>query len=110
MIVVANRIPVTEEYEDEFEERMESRLGLVDDTPGFIRNVVLRPLRSEPSKAATYVIMTFWQDLQSFEAWTRSESFKKAHANRPPKAMFSGPSTLEIHEVIQDTARKAKTP
>jgi heme-degrading monooxygenase HmoA len=95
MIVVANRIPVTAGYEKEFENRFKNRAGLIDKEPGFIRNQILRPLKSD-----YYVVLTYWEDRESFEAWTKSESFRKAHSERPPKEMFSGPNVLEIHEVL----------
>jgi heme-degrading monooxygenase HmoA len=97
MIVVANRIPVAAGYEADFEERFRRRLGLIDHEDGFIRNVVLRPVQGD-----CYVVMTFWRDQAAFEAWTHSESFAKAHGGeRPPREMFRGPNSLEIHEVIQ---------
>lgn len=98
MIVVANRIAVAKGYEAEFEERLRTRQGLVEGEPGFVRNMVLKPLEAE-----TYVVMTYWQDQASFEAWTQSEAFAQAHSRRPPKEMFSGPNKLEIHEVLTDT-------
>ena len=44
MITVANRIYVTPEYAEAFEERFRQRAGLVDGMPGFISNQVLRPV------------------------------------------------------------------
>jgi heme-degrading monooxygenase HmoA len=96
--MVVNRIPVAEGYEAAFEERFAARAGLVEHSPGFVRNLVLRPVQAD-----TYVVMTFWEDQASFEAWTQSDSFRAAHSNRPPKEMFSGPNKLEIHEVFADT-------
>lgn len=95
MIVVANRIPVSKGYEKEFENRFKNRAGLIDKEPGFIRNQILRPMKSD-----YYVVLTYWENQESFEAWTQSESFKKAHSERPPKEMFSGQNVLEIHEVL----------
>jgi len=43
MIVVANRIPVFEGHEIDFEDRFRNRVHLVDRPPGFIRNEVHRP-------------------------------------------------------------------
>ena len=100
MIVVANRIPVAEVYESDFENRFRERENLVDNSPGFIRNEVLRPMKGEP-----YIIKTYWEDMASFEAWTKSEAFKKAHSKYPPKEMFAGPNELEIHEVLFTTEK-----
>lgn len=101
MIVVANRIPVAEGHEEEFERRFRDREGLVDQSPGFIRNEVLRPVKGD-----FYVVKTYWEDMASFEAWTRSDAFREAHAKHPPKEMFAGPNVLEIHEVLYTTEGK----
>ncbi|MHB1606894.1 MAG: antibiotic biosynthesis monooxygenase family protein [Leptospirales bacterium] len=99
MVVVANRIRVAPGHEKDFEERFKNRRGLVDKNPGFIRNMILRPVDSE-----YYSVMTFWKTMDDFVAWTKSDSFKEAHSGpRPPKEMFSGPNVLEIHETVFDT-------
>lgn len=95
MIVAANRVPVAKGYEREFEKRFEQRLGAVDKSPGFIRNEVLRPVLGDH-----YIILTYWESKEAFEAWIQSESFNRAHANPAPKAMFAGRSVFEMHEVI----------
>ena len=38
---------------------------------------------------------TWWRSMEDFLVWTRSEAFAQAHANRPPKEMFRGPSKLD---------------
>lgn len=101
MIVVANRLQVATGFEEEFEKQFQDRVEMVEDAPGFIRNEVLRPLKSD-----YYVVKTYWADRTSFEAWTQSDSFKRAHAAYPPKEIFSGPNVLEIHEVIQATGQQ----
>ena len=44
MITVANRIYVKPEYGEAFEARFRDRAGLVDGMPGFVSNMVLRPV------------------------------------------------------------------
>jgi len=113
-IVVTNRIPVAEGYEIDFEDRFRNRVHLVDQSPGFIRNEVHRPrpmkfdhdsgkFVDDPEAQGFYEVKTWWRSMEDFTAWTRSESFAKAHANRPPKEMFAGPSKLLIHEVFLST-------
>ena len=51
MIVVTNRIPVSEGHEAEFEDRFVRRLHLVDQSPGFVRNEIHRPRPMKFSKA-----------------------------------------------------------
>lgn len=101
MITVANRIYVNPEYADAFEERFQQRAGLVDAMDGFISNKVLRPV----NEGDPYIVLTFWESRQAFEAWTQSEAFRKGHAQSStlPKEAFSGQNKLEIHEVIQDS-------
>lgn len=109
MIKVTNRIPVAEGFETDFEERFRTRAHLVDTHKGFISNRVLRPVTrrwshrdgswSETDNPQFFVIETYWESEEDFWAWTKSEDFRTAHANRPPEGMFDGPNVLEIHEV-----------
>lgn len=98
MITVANRMYVSPEYREQFEERFRSRAGLVDGMPGFLANHVLRPTKDgEP-----YVVLTFWNSREEFEAWTSSDEFRQGHARSStlPREAFSGQGGLEVHEVI----------
>jgi heme-degrading monooxygenase HmoA len=98
MIVVQNHIAVAEGHEEAFLDRFRTRRGLVDGHPGFIRNMVLRPI-----KASTFIVLTFWESEEHFRAWTKSDAFQEAHSRVPPKEMFKGHSELEIHEAVLDT-------
>jgi heme-degrading monooxygenase HmoA len=95
LIVVANRIKVAKGYEETFEARFKEREYTVSRLPGFIRNEVLRPVRGD-----VYIVKTYWESMDDFERWTKSEEFRTAHANPPPKEAFAGPNQLEIHEVF----------
>lgn len=98
MITVANRIFVAPEYAEQFEERFKARAGLVDAMPGFVANHVLRPTKpGDP-----YVVLTFWDSHESFQAWTQSDAFKQGHARSGslPREAFSGANVLEVHEVV----------
>lgn len=119
MIVVTNRIPIAKGHEIDFEDRFRNRAHLVDQSPGFIRNEVLRPkpMRFDhetgawtdaPDKETYYEVKTWWESFEAFVAWTQSESFRKAHENRPPREMFRGPNVLEIHEVFLSTEMNAE--
>ncbi len=114
MIVVTNRIPVAEGWEEKFEERFRKRVHLVDRSPGFVRNEVHRPKPMKMDHATGtwspdtdtqgyYEVKTWWRSFEDFDAWTKSPAFAEAHANRPPKEMFAGPNKLVIHEVFLTT-------
>jgi heme-degrading monooxygenase HmoA len=101
MITVANRIFVNPDYAEAFEERFRNRARKVDTMPGFLFNQVLRPsMAGQP-----YVVLTFWETYEAFEAWTKSDAFREGHAKSGtlPKEAFSGGNVLEIHQVIQDS-------
>jgi heme oxygenase (mycobilin-producing) len=95
VIVVSNRIPVKDSYREDFERRWKERKWTIANSPGFIRTEVLRPVKGDH-----YVVVTHWEAMKDFENWTSSEAFRESHANTPPHEAFSGPSQLEIHEVI----------
>lgn len=103
MITVANRIYVNQEYADRFEQRFRERAGLVDKMPGFISNQVLRPV----NEGDPYVVFTIWATRQDFLNWVRSDEFVKGHAQSGtlPKEAFSKSNVLEMHEIVQDSAR-----
>ena len=97
MITVANRIEVAPKDAEAFERAFRERAGLVDQTPGFVRNQVLRPTR----EGDPYVVLTTWRSYEAFLAWTKSESFKQAHAQA--RGTPTGANKLEVHQVIQDS-------
>ncbi len=104
MISVANRIYVHPDYAEAFEERFRTRSGLVDQMPGFVRNQILKPT----AEGDPYVVLTYWESLEHFQAWVESDAFRKGHGRSGtlPKEAFSGPNKLEVHQVIQDSDQR----
>lgn len=102
MIVTCNRIPVNPEHAEAFEQRFADRSALVDGMPGFIMFQLLRPQKA----GDPYIVMTFWESEEAFQAWTQSEEFKDGHARSGtlPKETFNGHPKLETFEVIQSTS------
>lgn len=102
MIVVMNRIPVNPDYAGAFEARFADRAALVDGMDGFVAFRLLRPTVPEHP----YIVMTFWESNEHFLAWTESDSFKQGHARsgQLPREAFLGHPTLEVMEIIQETA------
>ncbi|MCE2425067.1 MAG: antibiotic biosynthesis monooxygenase [Pseudomonadales bacterium] len=44
---------------------------------------------------------TIWESSAAFEAWTQSEHFRKAHAQRSaPKGTYLGHPDLELFEAV----------
>jgi len=102
MFVTMNRFTIDPDHWDDFENRFKQRAGLVDGEPGFIRNAVLRP---QENTSDQHIVMTLWESRQAFEAWTRSDSFRQAHAKagQTPKEWFAGPTRLEIFDAVTDS-------
>ncbi len=111
MIVVTTRFSVRPEEQSDFEQRLRDGVQLLQSPPGLIRNEVHRPcaVRFEQGRgqfvtqqrsSAQYEVKTWWRSFDDFVAWTKSPSFREAHADRPPKEMFSGKNVLDIHEVF----------
>ncbi len=98
VLVVSNRISVAKGWEEDFEGRWKQRKWSIPQSPGFIRTEVLRPMKGDDC-----VVMTYWRSKEDFEHWTESQAFMEAHSNTPPKEAFTGPSELEIHEIIAES-------
>ena len=96
IFVVANRVFLKPEFNDEFEKRFRERAGQIDKQIGFVSMQVLKPT----SENAPYVILTHWQDEQAFKNWVGSDDFKIAHQNPMNKDAFLEGGGLEQFEVI----------
>jgi heme-degrading monooxygenase HmoA len=96
MVIVMNRIPVSEGREQDFEETFIGRDRAVDKMPGFIDMQVLRP-----TEGRTYVVLTRWQSHEAFKTWTTSEAFVAAHRKQTP-GLAEGRPALEIYEVFTE--------
>ncbi|MEK6683327.1 MAG: antibiotic biosynthesis monooxygenase [Nitrospirota bacterium] len=95
MIIVASRMPVMKGMEREFERQFLGRPKLVDMMPGFIRNEFLKPLNND-----CYVVLSYWESREEFEAWMKSEAYQKSQARKTNRDLLSGPVQLDLHEVI----------
>jgi heme-degrading monooxygenase HmoA len=99
MFIVANRIPVALDWQDEFENRFRLRVEQMDQLPGFVSMQILKP----ESEGAPYVVLTSWLDENAFQAWIKSEDFKQAHQNPLPKEAYTGKPVMEKHQVVVST-------
>lgn len=117
MFVVTNRIPVAAGHEAEFEDRFRNRAHLIDQSPGFVKNLILKPVQrrlnhqtgqfEDKTEQGYYLVQTYWESEEAFWAWTQSDSFRQAHSRIPSSTqMFAGQSVLEIHEVVLSTERR----
>ncbi|WP_368505503.1 antibiotic biosynthesis monooxygenase [Alkalihalophilus sp. As8PL] len=97
--VVMNNIPVTETGRAAFEERFNNRAGLVEEEPGFKAIRILRPESTD-----TYIVMTIWDNHESFTKWQESNAYKHAHKKRGTKeglntSIFPRPSFVTTYTI-----------
>ncbi|WP_286238646.1 antibiotic biosynthesis monooxygenase family protein [Neptuniibacter halophilus] len=94
MYIAMNRFRVAPGKEAEFIEIWRNRETFLDEVPGFKRfNLLQGPTDEECTLFASHSI---WESEDAFQAWTRSEAFRKAHANaRPAKDIYLGPPKFE---------------
>lgn len=97
MLVVANRLPVADDREGEFEELFEERAREVTGLTGLKR---LELLRADSS--GVYVTRAYWESREAFDQWRSSKAFQTVHAGLPA-GMFTGSNELEIYELASDT-------
>lgn len=97
MFIAMNRFKVAAGCEDEFVNIWRNRETYLETVPGFKEFHLLKgPSTDEYTLFASH---TSWESSDAFEAWTRSEAFRKAHANAGGgKDIYLGPPQLELFE------------
>ncbi|MCB8875249.1 antibiotic biosynthesis monooxygenase family protein [Acidisoma silvae] len=78
MFVAMNRFRVIKDEAGAFEDRWIGRDSQLHTVPGFVSFNLLRGPEREDH--ILYASHTIWKDQADFEAWTKSEAFRKAHA------------------------------
>ena len=107
MFIAMNRFQVKKGAEIAFETVWSTRESYLGKMSGFVEFHLLKGPEAEDH--TLYSSHTIWTDKASFEAWTRSEEFRRAHAradNRTGESLYIGHPRFEGFEVIQ-TERKA---
>lgn len=99
MFIAMNRFRIALGSEEVFEELWRSRDSQLAEVPGFREFHLLKgPVDDE---AALYASHTIWESREAFQAWTESDSFRKAHAQaRAPKGTYLGHPQFEGFEVV----------
>ena len=104
MYIAMNRFRVTTGAEGEFERIWAERDTHLGEVPGFIEFHLLRgPEAEDPTRYASHPL---WQSQGAFEAWPKSDAFRKAHANagnkrNSGKSIYLGPPQFEGFEAVQ---------
>jgi heme-degrading monooxygenase HmoA len=107
MFIAMNRFKVIPGSQADFEQVWTTRDTHLREVPGFVEFHLLRgPEREDHVLFASH---TIWRSRADFEAWTKSEAFRRAHAGAGQnKPLYLGHPEFEGFEVIQ-TVDKGKS-
>jgi len=99
VFIAMNRFRIALGREELFEEVWRRRESRLDRVPGF---QAFRLLRGPSDEEATlFVSHSTWESREAFEAWTKSEDFRKAHAGaRAPEGTYLGHPRFEGFEDV----------
>ncbi|WP_045834819.1 antibiotic biosynthesis monooxygenase [Hyphomicrobium sp. 99] len=102
MYIAMNRFKVEPDLAKDFEQLWIGREVNLHKEPGFITFHLLRgPTREDH---VLYSSHTVWRSFADFEAWTKSDSFRKSHssAGGATRKLYLGHPEFEGFEVIQE--------
>lgn len=99
MFIAMNRFRIARGSESDFIEIWKNRETYLDQVPGFREFHLLHgPANDEYTLFASHSV---WESRESFEAWTHSEAFRKAHAGAGgAKGIYLGPPQFEGFDVV----------
>jgi heme-degrading monooxygenase HmoA len=99
MFIAMNRFKIIPGHEEDFLNIWKNRETFLDEVPGFKEFHLLKgPKTDEYSLFASHSI---WESKQAFEDWTKSEAFRKAHANAgDAKPVYLGKPEFEGFQVV----------
>jgi heme-degrading monooxygenase HmoA len=103
MYIAMNRFKVLKDRTADFESVWFSRESYLHEMPGFVAFHLLRGPEREDH--ILYASHTVWASHADFEAWTRSEAFRKAHAragNANAAPMTLGHPAFEGFQALQE--------
>lgn len=98
MFIAMNRFQIVPGEEEAFEQVWKTRDSHLEGVPGFVEFHLLRGPSAEDH--TLYASHSIWNSREDFEAWTRSEAFRKAHAGAGDnKPLYLGHPRFEGFEV-----------
>ena len=109
MFIAMNRFQVKTGSEAGFRECLALRANPISSSmAGFVEFHLLKGPVAEDH--TLYSSHTVWVDKAAFEAWTRSEEFRRAHAradNKTGESLYLGHPKFEGFEVIQSERKSS---
>ncbi|MBS97308.1 MAG: antibiotic biosynthesis monooxygenase [Oceanospirillaceae bacterium] len=99
MYIAMNRFRIAPGKEQDFIDIWKNRETHLNEVPGFKSfNLLQGPTTEECTLFASHSV---WESEEAFDNWTKSEAFRKAHANaKPAKDIYLGPPQLECFNSV----------
>ena len=95
MYIAMNTFSVIKEHANDFESVWKTRNSYLNDVNGFLEFHLLR------SEDDVFVSFSKWQSKNAFDAWTKSDEFKKAHSEGPSvRHMLDGHPKISTYKVV----------
>lgn len=106
MYIAMNRFRINKGREADFERIWAERETHLNEVEGFVEFRLLRGPAEEDH--TLYASHTMWTSKDAFLDWTKSEAFRKAHANagKTPEGIYQGPPRFEGFETVQTVTRE----
>ncbi len=89
-IIKINAITVASDSGDELAKRFAARAGAVDGQPGFEGFELFKPTDDR----TTWLVLTRWADIESFDAWVNSPAFAHGHRSEAERSGEPAPSQV----------------
>ena len=99
MFIAMNRFKIKSGFEADFLAIWQGRDSLLKTVPGFVSfNLLQGESHDDFTLFASHAT---WESKADFEAWTKSDAFRKAHANAGSRReIYMGPPQLELFDVV----------
>jgi heme-degrading monooxygenase HmoA len=102
VIAIFNSLPVKEGAADEIVDRFAESRGNVQGFPGFVSMEVLKSDAEDE-----VLVVTRWRDRESFEAWVRSDEFRRTHGHGGAGGLLTGHPRMSSYSVAVERAPEA---
>ena len=94
MFIAMNRFKIKPGKESDFIEIWKNRETFLDEVPGFKDFNLMQGATDD--ECTLFVSHSVWDSETAFREWTKSEAFRKAHANaKPATDIYLGPPKFE---------------
>lgn len=99
MFIAMNRFQVAAGREEAFEAIWKNRDSHLKEVEGFLDFKLLKGASTDDH--TLYASHSLWASRAAFEAWTKSEHFRRAHRDvGDTSGLYLGPPVLELYDAV----------